>query len=450
MQNKEIENLVLIKMKYLHIILPVVILFSASCQKDEIIPVTNTTGQTAARDALYDLMKDWYLWYDEMPKDLTISNYNDPFELLNTLRYKSRDRWSFVADYESFTASMQGSFIGHGIRMGLDETNKVRIIMIYKNSPLYSKGVRRGWVIQKLNGDDLAQVFISGDGEKYNTLIGPSQEGYRNTFLFKTPLGKDSTIVTAKAKFQVNSVLMDTTYNLNSGKTAYLVFNEFIEPSPGELKTSFAFFKQENVKDLILDMRYNTGGILSVATELASYLSGLTSTNVLVKSEYNNKQASNNSTITFKSVLYPLNLKRLVVISTRETASASEVIINGLKPYFTEVVCIGDTTNGKPTGMNVWNYKNKYAFAPVTFRLVNSAGQGDFYDGFPPAKYVPDDFSRDFGDRNELCLKEAIYYLEHGAVSSKGAYIYRRQQHFSEGQELMNNTYDIDPVLFKK
>jgi C-terminal processing protease CtpA/Prc len=99
-------------------------------------------------------------------------------------------------------------------------------------------------------------------------------------------------------------------------------------------------------------------------------------------------------------MLYPLNLTRLVVISTRETASASEVVINGLKPFMS-VVTIGDTTNGKPTGMNVWGYNNKYVYAPVTFRLVNSAGQGDFYSGFPPLKYVPDDITHDFGDPNE-------------------------------------------------
>ncbi|HPC97630.1 MAG TPA: S41 family peptidase [Bacteroidales bacterium] len=421
------------------------LLLAGACKKDDIQPVTNTSGETKANEALYSLMKEWYLWYDKLPV-VKASDYKDPYELMVDLRYKQYDRWSFVADYASFVASMQGTFVGHGIRMGLDNDNKVRIVTIYKNSPLYPLGVRRGWIVKKLNNTDLAAVFLSGDANAYNQLIGPSTAGVTNTFVFVTPEGKDSTITTTKQSFTLNSVLVDTVLNLSSGKTGYLVFDEFIEPSSNELKASFAKFKQEDVKDLILDLRYNTGGILSVATELASYISGQSPSSILIKMLFNDLKSSENQTTYFKTMLYPLNLSRLVVICTRETASASEVVINGLRPYL-NVVLVGDTTNGKPTGMNVWTYPGtvpKYVYAPVTFKLVNKDNFGDFYTGLPPQKLADDDIKHNWGDPAEASFSQAVYYMENGTFGAKGSYTGKRVQYFRERPGLMNNAYIIN------
>ena len=333
-------------------------------------------------------------------------------------------------------------------------THRARLVTIYNNSPLYTNGaggagVRRGWIIKTLNGSDLAKVMAdmisSRDATAYNNLIQPSTAGVTNTFVFQTPRGNDTTAVTMKKSFDVNSVMLYDTLTLKTGKTGHLVFDEFITPSSAELKTAFAFFKAQNVKDLILDLRYNNGGILDVATDLASYIAGAAKAlTPFIKSSYNDKMAAtNDATINFKTVDSPLNLTRLVVITTRETASASEEVINGLKPCMT-ITTIGDTTNGKPTGMNVWQYNYTYIFAPITFKLVNSAGQGDFFAGFAPAKYVTDDITHDFKDKNESCFKEAIYFLENGTVSTKSAYIYKPSVQYSEKPARMNNMYIFD------
>ncbi|MBA4322924.1 MAG: hypothetical protein C0408_08930, partial [Odoribacter sp.] len=311
-------------------------------------------------------------------------------------------------------------------------------------------GVRRGWIIKTLNGQDLAAVIASGDATAYSNLIKPPTAGVSNTFVFQTPRGNDTTATTIKLSFQVNSVMLYDTLSLSSGLTGHLVFDEFIEPSTEELKTAFAFFKAQNVKDLILDLRYNSGGIINVATDLASYIAGTAKFSTpFVSYIHNDKKTVEDTTTNFKSILYPLNLTRLVVITTRSTASASELIINGLKPHLT-VTTIGDTTNGKPTGMYVWQYAYKYIFAPITFKLVNSAGQGDFFLGFAPAKYVRDDITFDFPDRRELCLKEAIYFLENGAVSTKGAYIYKPTVQYSEKPAWMNNMYVLDKSIINR
>jgi hypothetical protein len=147
----------------------------------------------------------------------------------------------------------------------------------------------------------------------------------------------------------------------------------------------------------------------------------------------------------FNTVSSPLSITRLVVITTRGTASASEDFINGLKPIF-DLKCIGDTTNGKPVGMVGFQFRTCYMFWPITFSLVNSAGNGDFYKGFVPDKYVPDDITHDWNDRNEACFNEAIFYLEHGSVSTKGLYVNGKQSSikFSEKPDKNNNAYIIN------
>lgn len=423
-------------------VLIILALFTA-CKK-EVTPASDfITVTEQARDALYDVMNEWYLWYRLMP-DVNPDNYADPYKLMDAMRYKTLDRWSFVQDYDEFNAYYQGSFVGHGFRIGVDNARKARIVFIYKKSRLYSAGVRRGWIVKKINGYDIASILISGDATAYSNAIGPAEAGVTNTFIFSKPDGTDTLIQSTKSSFSVNSVLLYDTLHLSSGKiVGQLVFESFIEPSVQELDTAFAFFKQNNVTDLILDLRYNSGGILTVAQDLASYIAGNSKAGLtFAKMEYNDKKEEYNNISPFKNTDHPLVLTRLAVITSRSTASASEVVINGLKPHL-QVVCFGDTTDGKPTGMNVWDYKEKYIFAPVTFKNVNSANEGDFFNGLAPAKYVTDDITHDFGDRNELCLKEAIRYLETGIVSTKSQYIYKKSIQFSERPEWQNNLFVI-------
>jgi C-terminal processing protease CtpA/Prc len=363
------------------------------------------------------------------------------------MRYKTLDRWSFVENYDEFKASMEGTFVGHGFRIGLDENGFARIALIYANSPLYANGVRRGWIVKKINDTEIAPILSAGNNAAYTQLIGPSQAGISNKFLFQKPDGTEVTITSIKASFTINSVLVYDTLHLSSGITGHIVFDSFIQPaSAQELQTAFSYFKGNHVTDLILDLRYNSGGLLDIAVDLASLIAGTPfASTTFVKSSYNDKHTAENSITNFKAESYPLNLTRLAVITTRLTASASEVVINGLKPHL-NVKCIGDTTNGKPTGMNFSYFPSnsnspKFVFAPITFKLVNSANEGDFFGGIPPAKYVPDDIIHDFKDRKELCLKEAIHYLETGSVSTKSDYIYRPSVQESEKPAWMNNLF---------
>jgi len=431
-------------MKKSIIILFLTILGFSSCKK-EVPALVPPTIDEQARDYLYNAMNEVYLWYNLMPV-VVKTDYADPYKLLDAMEYKTIDRWSFVETYDQFVAQNQGSFVGHGISMGLDSiSNTVRIAQIYEKSPLYSKGVRRGWTVKRLNGTDPAPIFAARDWTAYNQLIGAPQAGITNTFLFQTPAGKDSTISTVKSAFTLNTVILADTLHLKSGITGHLVFDQFIPPSNHELDSVFTFFKQNNIKDLIVDLRYNGGGDLNVLTNMASYVAGSAKYNTpFLKLTYNDKNASYNQTFNFSLVSSPLSITRLMVITTRGTASASEDFINGLKTSL-DVRTIGSTTNGKPVGMSGIKYKTNYMFFPITFTVVNSAGNGDFYNGIVPEKFVPDDITRDWGDRNEACLKEAIYYLEHGAVSAKGLNVeHQASVLFTEKPDKINNAYILN------
>ena len=423
--------------------LPIIFLtLFVSCRKDNITP-DDTVTPAMARDSLYYIMKEWYYWYNLMPV-VTKEDYDDPYKLLEAMRYKTLDRWSFVADYDEFNAQMLGTFVGHGFRIGVDGTGNARIAMIYSNSPLYANGVRRGWIVKKINNIDIAPILISGDATAYANAIGPSQAGITNIFVFKRPDGVEETFSSTKSSFTVNTVLLCETLQLSSGLIGHLVFESFITPSSDELATAFAFFKANTIKDLILDLRYNSGGYLNIAQSLASYIAGDSKQGaVFAKLQYNDKHQGTNSTFAFKTTASSIGLQRLVVITSRATASASEAVMNGLKP-FVNVVSIGDTTNGKPTGMNGWDIGKKYWMWPVTFKMVNKNNEGDYFDGILPAKVLPDDITHDFSDREELCLKEAIHYLETGSVSTKGVPTFKRYPQFSDKPAWMNNAFVLE------
>ena len=427
--------------KYLVFIICILLVSFISCKDDPI--VLPPTEDELARDALYNIMKTWYLW-DKLMPEVKKEDYPDPFELLEAMRYRELDRWSYVQDYNEFMQQSMAIFVGHGIRIGLDKDDKTRIAQIYSTAPMHEKGVRRGWIIKKLNDIELAPIFINDDMRAYSDLIGPSQEGITNKFLFEMPNGKDTIITDTKTIFTLNTVIHYDTLELKTGTTGHLVFEQFIVPSNKELEQAFTFFSQNNINNIIVDLRYNGGGDLSVLQNLAAYIGGSSMFGKpFLTMKYNEQRKSQDRTLNFSSVPSPVNVGKMIVITTRGTASASEDLINGLKPFM-EIKTIGDRTNGKPVGMNVFRYQSEYMFLPITFTLLNTDGESDFYEGFVPEKYVPDDITRDWNNRNEACLKEAIELLESGSKSSKSEYTYRKTTIFSEESKRPDNAYLID------
>jgi len=197
-----------------------------------------------------------------------------------------------------------------------------------------------------------------------------------------------------------------------------MVYDEFIQPSYDEFDETFAWFKSAGVEEMIVDLRYNPGGLTDVLTYLANLITGPGTDGLLFLSyQHNNKKTNYNVNILFEQQASSVNVSRVVFITSPGTASASEALINCLSPYI-DVKTVGDSTYGKPVGMYIFTYSD-WAFLPIVFKIVNANGMGDYFFGIPADCECPDDITRSFNDREEVCLKEALYYIENGSFSGR-------------------------------
>ena len=380
------------------------LILATGCRKDE------PTMAEMARDQFYLLMDDWYLWYKDMPQ-VRKEDYSTPEQLLEALRVLPQDRWSYITSREEFEQYYTaGEYIGYGFGNMIDLQGNLWITFVFKDSPLYPEGIRRGWRIAKINGEPVTTY------ERLFYLLGENEVGVQNTFEFVHPDGSTVTHTFAKKLIEMNTLLHADTLHINNRITGHMVLKGFIGPTEAELDSIFQFFQAVQVEDIILDLRYNGGGQLDVTLQLAGLIADPSLNNqVFLKYMFNDKHISDNADVRFEPEAYSIGLDRLVVITSAGTASASEAIINGLNAWI-EVVTIGDVTYGKPVGMNAWFYAD-YAFVPVTFKLTNKDGYGEYFTGLPVDSYIPDNPARDFGDREETNLKEAIHYLQTGTFT---------------------------------
>lgn len=384
------------------------VMILTGCRDDE-MPAPAINREEEAIQDVYDIMKEWYFWNEELP-DLDLSKYNTPQEVMETLRKQPLDRWSFIEDAETYNQLFdQGKFEGYGIRFAWEDENTLRIAFVYKDSPFYEAGVRRGWKVTKING----QAVKDSNGNLSATT---------NTFEFENPEGNLITQTFIKKEVRVNTVLYSSVIPVNNIQVGYLVFNSFLQPSEAELREVFTEFQAAGISELILDLRYNGGGRVNIAEYLASNLIGAAGDGKnFIEYVHNEDKVEYNQNRTFIVPEIPLNLSRLIVIASGSTASASELIINGLKPFM-DIIIVGEDTHGKPVGSYSFNDRDKkYAINPISFAITNENGEGFYFDGLKADVYVPDGLSRDFGDPEEAQLKEALFFIANGNFSISGS-----------------------------
>ncbi len=384
----------MLRKKFFLLILISVLLSNCAKEKDESINV-----------AIYQAMKEWYLWYQHIPEvDPTL--YTTPTQLLEAIKYKEIDRWSFIitsAEYEQYY--IQGKYYGHGFGYGFDNQSQVRISYIFKNSDLYKAGVQRGWIIKKINNNIVTPQNI-------NNLLGENKAGITNSFTFSRPQGNDTLITSVKKEVAMQMVLLDTIFQINDRKVGYLVLFSFIANAAKELEDVFGRFKSNGINELILDLRYNSGGFTDIGLLLASFIAANNyDKELFCKFIHNDKKTNMDTSLILTKQNNSISLSRLFVITTNKTASTSEIIINGLRPYLT-VYTIGNKTEGKPVGMDVLTWTNhSYYLFPITFKIVNANNEGDYYNGIPVNAITPDDLTHNFGDIQESCLNNALYFI---------------------------------------
>ena len=209
--------------------------------------------------------------------------------------------------------------------------------------------------------------------------------------------------------------------DIDGRRVGYLFFRNFVSPSTAALTDAFAALKTAGANELVLDLRYNGGGLVDVAVHLASLIGGTrTNGQVMLNYIHNDKIGPIlNKTTQIHDRRSALNLQRLVVITTRASASASELAINSLRAYI-PVTIIGDTTYGKPVGQYGLRFCDKVLY-PVAFSIKNANLEGDFFDGLPVDCPAGDDYTHQLGDTAEASFAEALTFIRTGACSAHAA-----------------------------
>jgi C-terminal processing protease CtpA/Prc len=363
-------------------------------------------------------MRDIYYWYKDLP-DPDPASFSSPDAYLEAVRFKSLDHtYSFITDRASNDAFFSDSqFIGFGFATTLVSSDDWRITEVYPGSPASEAGLERGAHILVVNGRSLASLVSTGD---INTIFGPSTVGTVGTMQFRDVGGAVHDVQMTKRTVTIPTANLPRTFASGGRVVGYINFRNFVTPATAALEQAFTQLEAAGANELVLDLRYNGGGLVSVAQQLTSLIGGTrTSGKLFVQFVHNDKNTSKNSTLSFTSPAHALNLERLVVIQTRASASASELVVNGLRPFLT-VTTVGDRSYGKPVGQYGYNFCDKVLY-PVAFSTQNARGEGGYFDGIPADCAAADDLEHLLGDSAEASLGEALRYLRTGSCSASAS-----------------------------
>ena len=288
----------------------------------------------------------------------------------------------------------------------------MRILQVFPESPASEAGLARGDRILEINGRTVSDLVQTG---QIGTAFGASEPGVSSTILFESLNGRQQRATLTKRVVTIPTVSLTRTFRVDGRTVGYLFFRNFVNPSFAALDEAFAALKTAGATELVIDLRYNGGGLVDVATHLASLVGGsATQGRIFATFQHNDKNTALNEDLRFETAPdSTLNLARLFVITTRSSASASELLINSLRPYL-PVIVVGDATYGKPVGQYGFTFCDK-VLAPVAFALVNAEGRGDFFDGIPADCSAADDIDHELGSQDEASLAEALFYVRAGS-----------------------------------
>ena len=382
--------------------------------KEELVP--GSQGYLDEQKRLVNkVMTSTYLWYDRVP-EVNLDSYDSPEALLEALRYPDLDKWSYVTTKEEYQNLFEeGKYIGVGVGIEYDYLGQVRIRFAYKDSPADLMELVRGDRILEINGKTIPEINTD---DLWEDIFGEDEIGVSVDVKIETSAGLIRDLHLEKAWVTIDTVLYHDIIQAEDMKIGYLVFNQFLEPSRDELLTIFQEFHEEGIDELILDLRYNSGGRINIANLLGGLIGGQSvAGKVSGKIEHNDKYSVWDSEVIFETPENPLHLERLTTITTGASCSASEQLMNALKPFM-EVTSVGSATCGKPVGMYGYDLFDKH-ISPIEFKIVNAEDEGDYFDGIPAACYSDDDLTRQFGELEEDSLKEALNYVTKGSCTSR-------------------------------
>jgi C-terminal processing protease CtpA/Prc len=413
------------------------ILFIVSCsdKDDDFVPEVKPLADIVVQDFMWKAMNFYYFWQQDVPnladtKFKTNDEYRtflasveEPGDFFNTKLRFGDDRFSFFSEnYKELVNNFAGISKSSGMEFGLVNSASRGLFGVVRyiipNSDASTKNITRGEVFNGVNGQTLTienyeqLLFGTNDSYTLNMANVTSNTISRN--------GKEVSL-TKREGLSENPVHLAKVVEVSGKKIGYLMYNGFTSKYDTNLNDAFGQFKTESVTDLVLDLRYNPGGSVNSARLLSSMIYGTKTTELFLRQRWNNKLQSQSSrediedyfasTLQNGTAINTLNLTRVYVLVSRSSASASELVINGLRPYL-NVVLIGSTTRGKnefsitmvddPARSGApfiysearegnINSKNNWAIQPLVGRNENAAGFSDYTAGFTPEIILSED-----------------------------------------------------------
>ena len=406
-------------------------------------------GSTLAEQLwLRSWTNELYLWYNEVP-DIDPAGFATALSYFNVLRTsavtpsgKPKDKFHFTVPTSVWEAlSQSGVQAGYGVEWALlpaTPPRKAVAAVIEPGSPAAAANIARGAQVLTVDGVDLA----TGNADSLNAGLFPGSSGESHTFVLLDPGASIArTVSMVSGNIASTPVQNVKTVTSNGGLVGYMLFNDHIATAESELIAAVTQLKAANIGDLVLDIRYNGGGFLDIASELAYMIAGAARTSgrtfdrVQFNSKYTNinpvtgqtlaptpfHSQSQNFSAPRGQALPTLDLPTVYVLTGAGTCSASEAIVNGLRGVGVQVIQIGSTTCGKPYG-NFPQDNCGTTYFSLEFQGVNDAGFGDYTDGFSPndtatnaGTLVPgcsvgDDFTHALGDPLEGRFAAALNY----------------------------------------
>jgi hypothetical protein len=438
--------------KYFVIVIAFFSILSCNRFDPEEAPLT-----TQINDFIWKGMNLYYLWQPEIPnlndskfkteKELFayLDDFDHPEDFFESLKYQPdvTDKWSWIVDdYVALDAYFSGVRKSSGAKIKLHLTSEhsenifgiVRYIV--PDTDAAGKPLQRGDVFNSVNGTLLTTSNYKDliyNSDSYTLNLGTYYFNESTSTVEITSTGEDVNLV--KEEYSENPVLINTVFEIDTHKIGYLMYNSFTFDYNEQLNDAFLNLKNENVTDLILDLRYNGGGSVRTSLYLSSMITGQFSGEVFTREQWNPKVQEyleenhpewlvNYFTNTMEdgTVLNTLHLDRVIVLTTKDSASASELVINALKPYI-DVVTIGTTTHGKyVASMTLYdsetftkegvNKEHNWAIQPIIIKEINKLG--DYaVNGFDPTVFKKEDCGNMgvLGTETEPMTATAIDYI---------------------------------------
>ncbi len=381
-----------------------------------------TTAEEPLRQKLFDHMQDRYLWYRDLPPlDLTDSRYQNLSNLLEDVRKTPEDRFSGFADaalqQQRIEQGVSGSY---GLRFMLrDESASsggfdIRIASIEDESSVADAGLQRGDRIIAAQGVEINELGYDG----FREIFDEPGLGVQRTLTVRHPDGQERTVTIERTEHGLSPVRRASVFvSPDSGRrVGYVLIEEFIRLTSTQLETYRDDYVNAGLDDLILDMRYNGGGLVAASRDLASTVYGQVAGDAVYTTlQRNDKYSAEDFTFYFANFDNAFTtLPRVFVLMTEATCSASEEVINGLRPFM-EVITIGAESCGKPYASRGFELVPEVLDVHVLeSRSVNADGEGDFFNGFTPVCEAMDDPVLPFTDPRESLISVALYYADNG------------------------------------